>query len=346
MKKFLSVKFLTSLFSFLIIFLGTEVVNTSANDHSNMMLFDREEAIHGWKLMADTIRSHSSGEIITFYEKADSSDPLYASKILFHLSGKNLKSEQWIFNENGQFQKTKIRCANPNYCFVLNALPDNDEHWMVSEMQQQNNEEKFNMVVKHEMSYGSLSFLCVPYSLSGIPLWEIINDKNFSITNILPYEDNTDFVKMQFTWVMPKDLVPNNMSQQIQGDIVFNPMFQWRIERQFITLSTIQNSGNQRISVDIQPEYHTTKEGVSYISIIKTYRKYADNISPVYIAKVGTVSFVPNNEKIFTLSHYGLPEPDFGERRTNRVRYMIIGIGILMMIIGAWRMIRERRKRF
>jgi hypothetical protein len=47
----------------------------------------------------------------------------------------------------------------------------------------------------------------------------------------------------------------------------------------------------------------------------------------------------------FTLSHYGFPEPDFGERRTNRVRYIIMGIGILMIVIGTWRMIQERRER-
>jgi hypothetical protein len=53
----------------------------------------------------------------------------------------------------------------------------------------------------------------------------------------------------------------------------------------------------------------------------------------------------PKNTERFTLSHYGLPEPDFGERRTNRVRYIIIGIGILMMAISAWRMIQKRRER-
>jgi hypothetical protein len=47
----------------------------------------------------------------------------------------------------------------------------------------------------------------------------------------------------------------------------------------------------------------------------------------------------------FTLSHYALPEPDFGERRTNRIRYIIIGIGILMMAIGAYRIIQRRRER-
>jgi hypothetical protein len=54
----------------------------------------------------------------------------------------------------------------------------------------------------------------------------------------------------------------------------------------------------------------------------------------------------PKDLKRFTLSYYGLPEPDFGERRTNRVRYIIMGIGILMMVIGTWRIIQKRRTRF
>jgi hypothetical protein len=46
----------------------------------------------------------------------------------------------------------------------------------------------------------------------------------------------------------------------------------------------------------------------------------------------------------FTLSYYGIPEPDFGERRTNRVRYILIGLGLLLITIGAYRLIRMRNE--
>ena len=46
----------------------------------------------------------------------------------------------------------------------------------------------------------------------------------------------------------------------------------------------------------------------------------------------------------FTLSHYGLPEPDFGDHRPNRMRYIIMAVGLLMIGIGAWRMIQKRRE--
>jgi hypothetical protein len=48
----------------------------------------------------------------------------------------------------------------------------------------------------------------------------------------------------------------------------------------------------------------------------------------------------------FTLSHYGIPEPDFdNSRRTNRVRYILIGLGAIMIGIALWRIIQKRRGR-
>lgn len=52
----------------------------------------------------------------------------------------------------------------------------------------------------------------------------------------------------------------------------------------------------------------------------------------------------PKDNSRFTLSAYGLPEPDFGGHRPSRLRYIIFGIGLLMLVIGAWRMIHKRRE--
>ncbi|MDR1925270.1 MAG: hypothetical protein LBQ66_12945 [Planctomycetaceae bacterium] len=49
------------------------------------------------------------------------------------------------------------------------------------------------------------------------------------------------------------------------------------------------------------------------------------------------------NSRRFTLSHYGIPEPDFGERRINRIRYVLLGLGMLLIVIAVWRTIRKRR---
>jgi hypothetical protein len=47
----------------------------------------------------------------------------------------------------------------------------------------------------------------------------------------------------------------------------------------------------------------------------------------------------------FSLSHYGLPEPDFdNSQRINRVRYIFIGLGAIMIIIALWRMVQKRHE--
>jgi hypothetical protein len=52
------------------------------------------------------------------------------------------------------------------------------------------------------------------------------------------------------------------------------------------------------------------------------------------------------NPKRFTLSHYGFPEPDFdNSRRINRVRYILMGLGAILIGIALWRMIQKRRGR-
>jgi hypothetical protein len=53
----------------------------------------------------------------------------------------------------------------------------------------------------------------------------------------------------------------------------------------------------------------------------------------------------PKDVKHFTLSAYGLPEPDFdNSRRINRVRYVLMGLGTIMILIALWRMIQKRRQ--
>jgi hypothetical protein len=56
----------------------------------------------------------------------------------------------------------------------------------------------------------------------------------------------------------------------------------------------------------------------------------------------------PKDTKRFTLSVYGLPEPDFDNSRrtsTNRVRNILMGLMTIIIIIALWRMIQRRRRK-
>lgn len=44
----------------------------------------------------------------------------------------------------------------------------------------------------------------------------------------------------------------------------------------------------------------------------------------------------------FTLSHYGLPEPDFGTTGINWIRWIFLGVGLFAIGWGVWRLSRKR----
>ena len=48
-------------------------------------------------------------------------------------------------------------------------------------------------------------------------------------------------------------------------------------------------------------------------------------------------------DREFTLSHYGFPEPDFGERHASPIRYALTVIGMLIVVYALWRLNRRRK---
>ncbi|MDR1491692.1 MAG: hypothetical protein LBT05_03065 [Planctomycetaceae bacterium] len=94
--------------------------------------------------------------------------------------------------------------------------------------------------------------------------------------------------------------------------------------------------GQSKKTISIDCKYNIDNESFPFpASYTSTQTLFDGSSSIMKFSFKNLNSTDPKNMERFTLSHYGLPEPDFGERRTNRVRYIIIGIGILMMAVGA-----------
>lgn len=53
----------------------------------------------------------------------------------------------------------------------------------------------------------------------------------------------------------------------------------------------------------------------------------------------------PKDAKRFTLSAFGLPEPDFGGRRMSLLRIVLMVVGAILIATGAWQMYQKRRGR-
>ncbi|MDR1924793.1 MAG: hypothetical protein LBQ66_10505, partial [Planctomycetaceae bacterium] len=54
----------------------------------------------------------------------------------------------------------------------------------------------------------------------------------------------------------------------------------------------------------------------------------------------------PEDLQRFTLSHYGIPEPDSGTPRSNKhVRYLLGVLGLFMITITIWKLCKRSRRK-
>jgi hypothetical protein len=54
---------------------------------------------------------------------------------------------------------------------------------------------------------------------------------------------------------------------------------------------------------------------------------------------------VGNSDKEkFYLSYYGLPEPDFGERRISWIHYAFTAVGVFLIIFALWQMYSKHKE--
>jgi hypothetical protein len=130
------------------------------------------------------------------------------------------------------------------------------------------------------------------------------------------------------------------------GILVFRPDKYWMIENAVLTLIDCTGEVSEPVQLTITCKFSEESNllipFISEHNILLSFVKTNDKIRSAY--KTININAVNLERSRFTLSHYGLPEPDFGERRTNRIRYIIMGLGLLLIGWGLWRLIQKQRK--
>jgi hypothetical protein len=124
----------------------------------------------------------------------------------------------------------------------------------------------------------------------------------------------------------------------------------WLIKSGEFFRTNSDNNGGNRIIYHIDNTYNfdnpvmpnvikrTKQSFTQSISGTKAFRSHEESIYNLYETKDKDI-------KRFTLSHYGLPEPDFGERWLSRSRVILMGLGLLLIVISLCViMIKERIK--
>jgi hypothetical protein len=248
---------------------------------------------------------------------------------------------------------TSIRCYNEQYFFSLKRDKSN-ENWIVEQTDTTSvsstlddwNFLPTNVNISNAMNGPNLIASITTIGIRLHPLWlpSLCNDPTFEIQDIISgKEDNglkTTTIKFNINEGKTIDNMGHNGEVTLLNDhyyLIKNAKFSYIFDSRKKIFGTAEITNEY----DFDTSFHVpviVKQTTIFREGIDIYKKVMifNNYEPA----------TEKNQKRFTLSHYGLPEPGFGEHRTNRIRYLIIGIGILMMAIGAYRMIQKRRKRF
>jgi len=244
-----------------------------------------------------------------------------------------------------------VRCAGPNYSFLLEKRAD-DQNWQIMRLLSYDKpkpsladwesalyEDWFNEsllerdfhVVQNELLQGLQL-----YGHAYLP--SLVNLPEFSVKGIYKTTvDGVDKVYIDYEFE-PLDPVKYETLSVRSGSLVLDRQ-SWLIESgEFdVELSGI------RLRYTVQCSYEANGDSVPKLkqrSLNTSHRGI--NFSSVFEFDLETDNTISPSR--FTLSHYGIPEPDFGERRISPVRYLLLGIGILMVAFALWQMYRKRRE--
>jgi len=238
-----------------------------------------------------------------------------------------------------------VFCLNEEYFFVLGKTASS-ETWEVKTLEPVSREPTFNGVwsflTKSGMANGGLPVYY--YQALQMPLSEfIMPDGSFflSLTSSPSFVVNRlestaeGYLRMFFSVVNPLRGTAGSPFEFQGGEVVLIP-------RGWLIHSLRLSYGKWEQLMQCQYEIIEGREFPVLVSkSVKTTlgdgKFYEDTYSYSLLAEM-------MDPAMFTLSYYGLPEPDFGERRVGWFRIATMIIGVSLIAFALWQMHLKRRK--
>ncbi len=244
-------------------------------------------------------------------------------------------------------------CVNSKYTFTLSKKSEG-EVWIVKKVEpiarptviKNQTFPLLKSIEKSDQNLFSwgLSQMAVGLKMN-LPLWlpSYFKSPIFNIDSVEEvFEDNERLVHVKFTYE-PEEYSPGELMRS--GEVYLMPDHYWLIKKaQYISLEPDKVT---RVPCELNIDYgELTLDSLPLpkksVLILKKYGKGGQDYRMEW-----TYSWKQNinvADKEFTLSHYGLPEPDFGERRTNRFRFILIAAGLILISIALWQMYQKRKE--
>jgi hypothetical protein len=193
---------------------------------------------------------------------------------------------------------------------------------------------------------GICNSLCVLMIEQNLFLPSLMNQEEFSITGneIVNVEGSKQFQRLRFKFYTDNsskypNFVFDNLPFSIEGDLMLET------EYRLIGKGTIVIvCGTEKETVVIDCVYDKNTLPVPMLVTYTAVRELPNGSTFREVHSFEKLKKCTADTSRFTLSHYGLPEPDFGESRANRIRYVIMSLGVLLIVIGLWRMYKKRQE--
>ncbi|MDR2643809.1 MAG: hypothetical protein LBC74_13565 [Planctomycetaceae bacterium] len=237
-------------------------------------------------------------------------------------------------NEKYLFELTRGRNINDAWR-VLNIIPN---YWE----KEIDLSDRLNPVIRKFFFAGGLEL----HDLGTVV--DLLDNDKFEVTSSEQYHggNNHLFVKVSFRNQSNNKQHKKFSYYPFQGELVFllDGDYSLLKSANLMVRSDVENiAGIYKFDSDVA----VRDDGICYISkcIVSYYKETSD--SPVRtLERIYELTKQPSLEKSrFTLSHYGLPEPDFINRKISRSNLIIAGFGLLLIGISIWFHFQRRRRK-
>jgi len=230
-----------------------------------------------------------------------------------------------------------IVCLNGKYGFsILKGQQEQD--WRVLFCESRKN---VASRVTQDEEETTISVVKSSFAIFGRSLGDLLQDDGFVITNIS--EENVDgynMVLFDFSFQPIKGTQKGMFENIKKGKVYVMPDNHWAISKVLLDLEREESSGSNKFQNSIVVSYANNVSGsdcpqMSRV-VFSLIRQSGATISWVSDFEKFEVSNLNKNELL--LSHYGIPEPDFGERPIGWFRFTMMATGVILIGFALWRM--------
>lgn len=236
-----------------------------------------------------------------------------------------------------------------NACYSFRLTSKNGKTWgtdSVEQLSSQNEaplhfpklgERQDGTVLQERISWDS-SHLAAALKLNFF-VWfpSYFNEEGFEILGVENlYEDDLHLVKVRFQYE-PKEFDPNIPLRG--GEVVLLPDYLWVVKR--AVFETVEPADQSQIPCQTEIDYDLSPGRLALPRAV-TVKVDHYNLTTkwFYTWKEGCRL----NKKMFTLSRFGLSEPDFGEARVGRHRLLLSLLGGLAILLALYQIYKKRRQ--